>query len=189
MWKQFSGNAMLGGLACAALLLLTVRAQQGDALPGWVTADWQYWTQGSGRWIADNSAYKAPNEPFDAYGTEWKLGLGKKSLKGRLFAVRDGKEVGTIWEFHSYWHPAEKRVVLLQFGSDGTFATGTMRVTGEKMTESLERFFDPAGKSTQLGHRAELHPGEARMQSYDVSEDGTWTQRRYYVWKLQPPAK
>jgi hypothetical protein len=176
-------------LTVLVVLVLAMGAGSGsqgsDAIPDWVRRDWEYWTQGTGRWIADNAKYKAENEPFDAYGTEWKWGLGKKSLKGRLFALKEGKEVATIWEFHSYWHPQEKRVVQTQFGGDGTFATGWMRATGEKTTESLERFFGADGSVFQVGHRAELRASEVHMQSFDVSESGEWKARRSYVWKLQ----
>ncbi len=185
-----STNGSHGGwVAMCLLFALTifmpqVRGQQDEFLPAWVKTDWDYWAQGSGRWIAENK-YKSENEPFDAYGMEWKLGLGRKSLRGRLFAIRDGKEVGTIWEFHSFWHPTEKKVILSQFGSDGTYATGEMKNTGETTTESLERFFGAKGTTFQVGHRAERRPGEVPMQSFDVSDSGEWKPRRSYVWKLQ----
>jgi len=180
----FSALVVLTAAMVAGHSELAAGAQQ-EFLPQWVQADWEYWTQGSGRWIADNSAYKSESETFDAYGTEWKWGLGKKTLKGRLFAMKDGREVGTVWEFLSYWHPGEKRLVVNQWGSDGTFATGTGKATGENTTESIEQFFSPDGRTFQIGHRAEKLPGEVRMQSYNITESGTWEKRRYYVWKLE----
>ena len=180
------------GAAAILLLLGAPQAPAQDAAkaasppgapPPWVEQDWAYWAGGSGRWIADNGAYRSEAETFDAYGMEWTWGLGKKTLKGRLFAVKGGEEVGTIWELLSYWHPGEARLVVNQWGSDGTFGTGTQRRTGADATESEERFFSPEGGGFRFGHRTRRLPGEAHVQSYDVSEDGTWSERRAYVWK------
>jgi hypothetical protein len=180
--------------AAAVLLLLgasLVGAQDATepttppgAAPSWVEQDWAYWAGGSGRWIADNGAYRSETEVFDAYGMEWTLGLGGKTLKGRLFALRDGEEVGTVWELLSYWHPGEQRLVVNQWGSDGTFGTGTQRRTADDASESEEQFFTPEGGGFRTGHRTRRLPGAAHVQSSDVSEDGTWSERRSYVWKL-----
>jgi hypothetical protein len=152
-------------------------------LPTWAQQDWEYWTHGSGRWVADNKAYRSENEPFDTYGMEWEWGLGKKTLRGRLFALKGGEEVRTLWQFLSYWHPGEERLVVNQWGGDGTFGTGTQRRTDENATESLERFFAPDGGSFRAGHRTRKLTGEAHVQSYDIAADDVWEERRAYVWK------
>jgi hypothetical protein len=41
---------------------------------------------------------------MDAYGITWEWGLNKKSPVDRLYGLRDGKEVGTFWEFREFWH-------------------------------------------------------------------------------------
>lgn len=151
--------------------------------PKWVQADWEYYTQGTGKWIADNSAHKSESETWDAYRLEWTWGLGKKTLKGRLLAMKDGKDVGAIFEYLSYWHPKEQRVVLNQWGSDGTYATGTMKATADNKTESVMQFFSPDGSTFQVGHRAEKRQGEAHLQSFNISADGVWEKRRQYVWR------
>ncbi|MGH9790448.1 MAG: hypothetical protein ACRD5W_04490, partial [Candidatus Acidiferrales bacterium] len=145
-------------------------------------ADWEYYTQGTGKWIAENP-YKNENEPWDAYRLEWTWGLGKKTLRGRLLAMKDGRDGGIIFEYLSYWHPKERRVVLNQWGSDGTYGTGTMKTTGDHTTESQQVFFNPDGSEFRIGHRAEKLQGEARLQSYSVSADGVWEKTRQYVWK------
>jgi len=157
---------------------------QEAVVPQWVQEDWEFQARGNGRWIADNTAHKTQDAPYDAYGIEWKWGLGGKSLKGRLFAMQDGEEIGTLFELHSWWHPGEKRQVADQFGSDGTYATGTITRIGEGRTEVLQRFFHPDGTTHQVGHRQEFRGDEFRTQSYDVSEGGVWKERRLYVFKL-----
>lgn len=192
---KLRSSRVVHGILAGALFLATLgqagtnppvaqSAAQADFLPAWVQEDWQFWTQDSGRWLTDNTANKSQNEPFDAYGMEWKWGLGKKTLKGRLFALREGKEIGTIWEFHYLWHPAQKRVMLNQFGSDGTYATGTLTPIGENKVEAIERFYNSDGTTMQIGHRAERLGDHVRMQSYNVTEDGVWKERRFYIWKL-----
>ena len=183
---------MMAIAACSLLAAVSsLLAQDGaqspppEVPPRWVQTDWADWTQGTGRWITDNRANQSSSEPYDAYGMEWKYGLGKKSLHGRLFAMQAGKEVGTVWEFRSLWHPGRKKLLVSQVASDGTLATGVMTALGSNQTESLERFFSPDGKSFQIGHRTVRKGDEMHIQSYDVSESGVWTERRSYVWKLQ----
>ncbi|MGH9861572.1 MAG: hypothetical protein ACRD5F_16255 [Candidatus Acidiferrales bacterium] len=139
-------------------------------------------TQGTGTWIADNSAYKSNDEPWDAYKLEWKLVLGKKLLKGRMLVIKDGKDVGAIWEFLSYWHPKEQRVVMSQWGSDGTYGTGT--ITDRSKNESVMQFFHPDGNGARVGHRMDRRKAEEHSQSFDISDDGVWKKRRQYIWKL-----
>lgn len=182
---MFAGLMLIAAMGQAGTNPLAAQSSApAQFLPQWVQDDWQYWTQGTGRWIADNAKNKSENEPFDAYGMEWKWGLGKKTLKGKLFALREGKEIGTIWEFHYLWHPGQKKIVLNQFGSDGTYATGSATPMGENKVESFERFYSPEGTTMQVGHRAERQDGQVSMQSYDISEGGVWKERRFYVWKL-----
>ena len=48
-------------------------AARSDSIPGWLAEHFRYMTNGTGRWIADNSKYRSTGEPFDEYGIEWKL--------------------------------------------------------------------------------------------------------------------
>jgi len=158
--------------------------QRDDFLPAWVQKDWEHATQDSGTWIAENP-HKDENTPYDAFGLEWKWGLGKKTLRGRMFVIRDGKEIGTLWEYLSYYHPQEKRVVLNQFGSDGTYSTGSMKEIGEGKTEYVQRFFRPDGGTMQVGSRAERRAGEVHMQTFTINKAGAWENQRNYIWKLR----
>lgn len=195
MRTQAYGFAFLMAAVLVASLSCPVQAGPStpadDLLPAWLLAEWELRTEGGGHWVADNSANKSADEPYDAYGMEWTWGLGKKTLKGRLYAAQNGKDVGTLFEYRLAWHPGEKKVLLTQYGSDGTFAFGAVMPIGEKRTEALQRFYAPDGSTFQVGHRVEINGDEMRIQSFTVSDGGVWTARRSYLWKRvsQPPPK
>lgn len=158
-------------------------AQDNSAIPDWFTQHMEEMTQGNGRWIADNAAYKSDAEPYDAYGLEWTWGIGQKSLTGRLFAMQDDEELGTIWKFREVWHPGEQQVYLYQYGSDGTFGVGTVHLSEGNIRQSDQTFFNPDGTTFRSGHRMEIVGDEQRAQSFNIMPDGTWQERRSYVWK------
>ena len=174
-------------LALAVLLLLIAlpaAAEPPAPAPEWVSG---MWTELAGTWVADNSAFRDERDTMDAYGIEWRWGIGRKSLVGRLYGIRDGKEVGTFWEFREFWHPGERRLIATQFGSDGSYGAGPHERKPDGSREMLQTFFDPeAGRTFKVGHRARLEGDVHTTTSFDVDEDGTWTKRRTYVWKRQP---
>ena len=53
-----------------------------------------YWKSLAGTWIADNSQYKSDLDTLEAYGIQWTWGLTKKSMVGRLYGIKGGKDVG-----------------------------------------------------------------------------------------------
>ncbi len=153
-----------------------------DSPPAWFREGLADLVRGSGRWLADNSAHVSPQEPWEAYGQEWSWGLGKRSVKGRLYAVKGGKEAGTIWEYHVYWHPGEGRAVVEQFGSDGSFGRGYLSSDGnggEWLDQTLH-FMD--GSTSRVGHQAKLE-GDTRVTQSLTWSDGKWEKRRYYSWR------
>jgi hypothetical protein len=157
-----------------------------ESMPKWLQDHFKYLTFGSGRWIADNAKFKSENEPFDEYGTEWTWGVGKKSIRGRLFALKEGKEVAEFWEYRVFWHPAEMRAVFEQFGAGGVFGTGEMRVvqTAECKSENNVEltFYGPDGASWKDLHKLWESPSEHTTISFDLKE-GSWQAKRRYVWK------
>jgi hypothetical protein len=179
-------NLIVTALLCLGLCALSAPAQE-PAVPQWFADHIAFMTQKSGRWITDNSAHKSKNEPFDAYGTEWKKGLGGKSMKGRLFGLRDDKEAGTFWEFLVYWHPGDKEVRVLQLGGNGVVGAGTM-TSPEKGKTSLEQeFFNPDGSSIRVGHESEEGgDGVNVTRSINITADGTRQVQRTYTWRVQP---
>jgi hypothetical protein len=138
-----------------------------------------------GVWVADNSAYRSEAEPWEAYAIEWSWGLGRKSLIGRLYGMRDGRDAATFWEFREFWHPGEYRLIASQFGSDGTYGVGPVFRKPDGTVEMVQTFHAPDGTTTRVGHRSEMKNGEQITRSFDVSEDGTWAPRRTYVWRKQ----
>lgn len=171
-----------------SLLILALAASGGPAppesaaIPDWVLVSWE---QHVGTWVADNSAYQDDVDTVDAYATEWRWGLGNKSLVGRLYGIEDGREVATFWEFREYWHPGEGRLIAMQFSGNGTVGIGPSERTGDGAMEILQTFHSPSGHVFRVGHRSTLKGDELTTRSFDVSEDGVWTDRRTYVWHRQ----
>lgn len=141
----------------------------------------------AGRWVADNSAYRSDNEPADAYGMEWHWAAGEKSLVGRLFPIRGGSDLDTVWEFRMIWHPGKQTLWLSQFGTDGTLGEGAITRTGEHATEAMQTFFGSDGTRLRIGHRDEMRGGQRHVQSFDIDQDGVWQPRRAYVWSREAP--
>lgn len=155
----------------------------GAPIPQWLLDDWAARTSGTGLWIADNSAYKSDNEPFDAYGLQWEYGLGKKHLKGRLYCIQNGKDIGSVWQFLEFWDPAAGEVRIVQIGSDGTVGQGRIWRLDDGSIKEQQVFTSPAGGSFETGHHIRIENGEKHTQSFTI-EDGEWVKRRYYIWKL-----
>lgn len=170
-------------LLSPALLFSQEETASPSAIPGWVMEDWNFQTAGTATWIADNATYKNENEPYDAYGMQWEWGLGKKSLKGRLYCIREGKDIGTVWQFLQFWDPGEKVVRMIQIGADGTVGQGTQHLQEDGSTKSSEQFNTPTGHRFESVHHSWKEEGIFHTQSYDIV-DGEWTKRRYYSWKL-----
>lgn len=158
------------------------------AAPEWFTRHLEFLVQGSGRWIADNTPFKSESEPFDAYGMEWRWGVGRKSATGRLFAIRDGKELGDIWQFRLAWDPGRGEARAMQFGSDGSFGDGVMTSTGPRETRAEQTFFNPDGSKMVVGHETTEAPGEQITRSFSIAADGSRSPRRTYTWRLAPRA-
>lgn len=142
------------------------------------------WEKLIGNWVADNSKFKNDVDTMDAYGIEWEWGLGKKSLVGRLYGIKGGKDVGAFWEFREFWHPGEARLIATQHAADGTYGAGPHDVKADGTSEMVQTFFDPgAGTTSLVGHRSKLEGDVHTTSSFNVDEKGVWTPRRSYVWR------
>ena len=145
-----------------------------------------YWEKLVGTWVADNGKFKNETDTMDAYGIEWRWGLGKRSLVGRLYGIKASKDVGTFWEFREFWHPGEARLIATQHASAGTYGAGPHEVRADGTSEMVQTFFDPeAGTKTTVGHRSRLEGNVHTTSSFNVDEKGVWTMRRTYVWRRQ----
>lgn len=165
-------------IACLLFATLASVAQ----IPDRVIKEWEILTADGGTWIADNSAYKNENEPADAYGITWSYALGKTSVNGRLFGLKDGKEIGTYWEFRMYYHPAEKKLMYQQYGWGGTLGIAEMTFPDETHSEDVTTIYNPDGSSTKIRHVNEIKNDIHYAQSYQW-KDNAWQKQRYYEWK------
>lgn len=164
---------------------LTRKSPSNAVIPQWVRNNWAKRTAETGRWITANTEYKSEQEPYDAYGLQWEYGLGKNHLKGRLFCMNDGKEVGTLWTFTEFWDPATEKVRVLQIGSDGTVGQGTIWLEEDGKIKEQQVFTSPNRSSFESGHLTWMENGAQHIQSYTI-KDGEWKKRRFYIWKLKP---
>lgn len=179
--RRTFGTAALMAAALLAAPVAPAEAQQ--SVPGWLQQEMSELTAGSGRWITDNSQYRSDAEPFDQYGLEWKWGIGRQSITGRLFGLRAGREVATFWEFRLYWHPGRGEALLVQWGGDGRLGEGPMRPTGNGVeTEAVQVFHAPDGSSSRTRHLTVTESGEHRTRSFSEA-DGKWVPDRTYTWK------
>ncbi|MCB1554592.1 MAG: hypothetical protein KDJ14_12355 [Xanthomonadales bacterium] len=188
---------ILGLLACAGQPARAGEASQrpdatassakatAEPAPAWYLDDVRALSSGSGRWIADNAGYRSDDEPFDAYGVAWTSSFGGTTLHGRLFGLREGKEVGTFWEFRQYWDPLRGVAVLEQFGHGGTLGLGTLRPDADGSVIAEQRFARPGGTPWDSGHRSRfLTADRYETRSFDIV-DGAWNAKRVYVWVRQ----
>lgn len=180
----------LAGSLCLLLILQTwvssqtPAKQDEDAIPEWFAKKMTVETKGTGKWIADNAKHKSEQEPVDAYGMEYTYGAGNKSLKFRLFAITGQKESKTLWEYREFWHPGEKKVVVYQWGSDGTLGYGEVKPVdlSQGKFELEQVFFDSKGSSWKSRHES-LQTEAGRQTKSFVHENGVWKESRTYLWK------
>lgn len=156
-----------------------------DSVPAWFRHHLESLAGGSGQWTADNAEFKSEAEPWDAYGLEWTWGLGHRSVKGRLYVIRDGKDAGSLFEYWILWDPGARQAMLIQYGSDGTYGVGVIEPDGTDGTAVEQTFYQPDGATTRVKH-TDRHTGDVRVvQSFDWV-DGAWRPRRLYHWKQAP---
>ena len=164
----------------------TLRA---SSIPKWLQDHMIYMTSGTGRWVADNSKYRSENESYEQYVTEWKWGVGKNSVSGRLFSYRNGEETPNFWEYKLFWHPKEEKAILQQFGGNGIYGVGEMSTlsTAVQTERSVEiNFYGPDGSSWKDLHKIYEKKDEHETISFDFKQ-GIWVERRSYTWKKVVP--
>jgi hypothetical protein len=159
--------------------------QEPDSMPAWLRQEMTRLAQGTGAWTTDNRQFMSAEERFESYGLEWSWGVGKQSLKGRLYGIIGGKDVGTFWEYRMFWHPGESRAILEQFGSDGTYGVGTVVPDGDGGTTMDQTFYAPGGSKRRSGHESSWD-GETHLTQQLEWRDGGWVKDRLYLWTRSP---
>lgn len=184
--KDAATNIIMKKITLLFLLCLPFicfsQTEKARSIPQWIKDKWAAHTHGDGIWVTDNAPYKNEQEPFDAYGMEWEWGLGKSSLKGRLYCIQNGKDVGTVWQFLNFWDPELQQQRMIQIGSNGILGQGSIELQDDGSTKSSEKFTGPGGRAFEVGHHSWFENGEMHTQSFDIA-DGKWSKRRFYVWK------
>jgi hypothetical protein len=162
-----------------------LHSSPGSPLPDWLRQEMSLRAAGSGRWIADNRPHMSADEPADAYGIEWRWGVDQTSLAGRLFGLRDGKEIGEYWQYRVSWNPRTGQAALQQWGGRGAYGAGELRPAGPGRTDCVQVFHAPGAADWAVRHLSEFSKTpEATEVTRSFDWDGSgWAQRRTYVWK------
>lgn len=173
-------------LAAAGALARGLGAPSAEP-PAWYFDHLQEQMRHGGRRVADNAEYQSAAEPFDAYGIEWSWGIGRRTLRGRLFALQNGIEAGDQWEMHTAWHPGEGEARAYQFGADGTFVTGWIRPLGGGGFEIEQTAYAPDGSTRETRHESFAMPDGGEVgASFRRGSAGEWVEDRSYTWLPSP---
>ncbi len=107
-----------------------------QSIPEAILADWNNQLKNGGKWVSkDNTG------DYDAWGMDFSWGLARKSLDASLYAIKNGKNVGTIWQFKVFYHPEKQQVIIDQWGTDGTFGHGIHSIAWQgKLRKRLHLF-------------------------------------------------
>ncbi|MCI0447795.1 hypothetical protein L0244_03170 [bacterium] len=156
-----------------------------EAIPAWLENYMGLQVRGTGKWIAENPHKNNEKEP-DAYGMEYSWGAGKKSIQFRLFAITNHKESATMWEYRVFWHPGEKKVLVYQWGSDGTLGYGEVKPVdiSKGQFEVEQVFFDPTTGSSFKSRHESIETDTERQTKSFVYNDGIWKESGTYTWRL-----
>ncbi len=159
--------------------------KESSIVPEWVQDHWDYVTQGE--WIAPNP-YQSEAIPFDSYGMRFEVATGGMVITGKLYGIKNGKEVKTLWKFVNYWHPGEKRLIQIQYGNNprlGNIAIGEGFDSGDPTRdESIVESFKNDGSTFKVGHKSEYRDNKIISNSFDVLGD-EWKPRGNFVWTLK----
>lgn len=157
-----------------------------QSMPSWLKDHFVYMTEGNGVWITDNALFKSEQEPFDQYATVWKWGVGQQSIVGRLYALKNNKEVASFWEYRVFWHPHKQSVVFEQFGGSGVIGEAEMRMDSSQILVKSYIvdmvFYAFQGVSWRDRHIFTEQGDQHLTQSFEF-KDGKWLAKRSYIWK------
>ncbi len=154
-----------------------------DAEPEWLVDYLQYFTTGSGCWIADNAAYRTDTEPFAEYRVFWTQGVSELDKLGKLYGVTDDQSLEHFWDIRVFWDGAQSRVGVLQIGRFGQVGHGSLDVSSELTSvEQVLEFALPDGRSWQDQHQMSLQADSHTTISF-IWDGSTWGSNRTYLWR------
>lgn len=151
-------------------------------LPQWWADHVAFISRDGGTWVTPNPTAD-PNAP-DAFGMEWRASNEGRVLTGRLYGLRDGREIAEYWTFREFWHPGEARAIVQQWGGPGVYGVGESRwEDGEGVLD--QTFWLPDGRSWREGHRNRERGDEYETNAFDIDAQGAWTLTDARVWRRQ----
>ena len=149
-----------------------------QSIPEIVMADWEGLTRDGGVWISEDNT-----SGYDAWGMKFSWGLAKKSMNAVLYAIKGEQNVGTIWNFKVYYHPLEKEVIIDQWGGDGSFGHGNIKLLSNGRSESVSSFFNIDGSVFRLKHVQKISGDTKYSETFITNGEGNWQKSQSYVWK------
>lgn len=161
-------------LLVMAVLNLPLLAQ--NEIPKDVIEEWTMLTKDGGKWQSTNYV-----DQYDAWEMMFTWGLGKKSVNASLYAVKDGKNLGKLWDYKMFYHPESKEVILEQWGSDGGYGVGTLVLKGNGESENISAFHFPGG-SMKIKHVQRMEGDTKYSDVFIQDQNGQWQLDREYTW-------
>lgn len=156
------------------------------SIPQNVRSAWEILTQGAGVWIADNSAYKNQNEPYDQFKLEWKYDQGKSSLTGKLYGIIEGKEPVEFWAFRTFWDAVKNKAIIFQISPNGSYGISESEMLSDSLEQSLGVFHYSNGYSENTKHQSITTPTHHITTSFSKDSNGNWVPQRTYTWYPVP---
>ena len=164
------------------LLTLSFSVIANAQIPEWYTHEMNRLV---GTWVADNTVYMNDQENDDAYAIEWRRGIGKKNLLGRLYGLKKGRLTNEYWQFIQYWDPAAKQAKVIQIATFGTKGEGYLEYRDSANTQLIQTFTNPNGTSWTSGHKTRIFDNYEISTSYQIDKQNNWKEQRTYTWYKQ----
>lgn len=188
--RAVAAAAILLAMVPAARLVAQEPGQKQEAastIPAWFLEDIQFMTRGGGRWVAEN---RNPNEQYQQWGMEWTASPDGRSMTGRLFGFSNGAQSADFFQFRQFWHPGERKAMVMQWGGDGWFGVGEITRMGDDWGLLDQTFWVADGRLFRTGHVYRNRGDERVTEQYDVpAGQGTWRLNHALTWRRAPAAR
>lgn len=150
--------------------------------PDWWGEHVRFMSADGGTWVTPNAKAEKPDDP-DAYAMTWTAASAGRLLNGRLYGLKDGREVAEYWTFKEFYHPGEGRVVVQQWSSWGVYGEGETTCPAPNRGQLDQTFWLADGRHWREGHRTLENGDEYVTEVYDIDADGKWSLRDSNTWK------
>lgn len=175
--------AALVAIAAHACASGAAPAPESAGPPDWWADHVRFISGDGGTWVTPNS--KATDDPDapDAFAMTWVAASEGRLLIGRLFGLKNGREVAEYWTFREFWHPGEGRVVAQQWSSWGAYGEGEATSPEPNRGQLDQTFWLADGRSWREGHRTLASGDEYVTDVFDIDAKGNWSPRDRNVWQ------